>query len=108
MLRFPADPVSPQALQLVLLHDLDESESRINSCAIIMEHILSMRLCDNSPLRRNILVADACERICPPIGFKAPPATKVIVAPGSAAVHLSYSLKEKAREGIVIYTAPGL
>ena len=38
----------------------------------------------STPFRRNILVADACERIWPPIGLRAPPATKVIVAPGSA------------------------
>ncbi|TFL06062.1 hypothetical protein BDV98DRAFT_136911 [Pterulicium gracile] len=36
------------------------------------------------PLRRNILVADACERMWPPIGLRAPPATNVMVAPGSA------------------------
>jgi hypothetical protein len=36
------------------------------------------------PFRKNILVADACERICPPMGLSAPPATKVMVAPGSA------------------------
>ena len=36
------------------------------------------------PFRRNIRVADAWERIWPPMGFKAPPATNVIVAPGSA------------------------
>jgi hypothetical protein len=36
------------------------------------------------PLRRNIRVDEECDRICPPIGLRAPPATKVIVAPGSA------------------------
>ncbi|KIL71708.1 hypothetical protein M378DRAFT_155314 [Amanita muscaria Koide BX008] len=36
------------------------------------------------PLRRNILVADAWDRIWPPMGFSAPPATNVMVAPGSA------------------------
>lgn len=36
-------------------------------------------------MRRKILVADACDRMWPPIGFSAPPATNVIVAPGSAA-----------------------
>lgn len=36
------------------------------------------------PLRRNIRVAEAWDRMCPPIGLRAPPATKVIVAPGSA------------------------
>lgn len=35
-------------------------------------------------MRRKILVADACDRMWPPIGFSAPPATNVIVAPGSA------------------------
>ena len=37
-----------------------------------------------APFRRYIRVAEAWDRICPPIGFSAPPATKVIVAPGSA------------------------
>ena len=36
------------------------------------------------PLRRKILVADACDKMWPPIGFSAPPATNVMVAPGSA------------------------
>ncbi|KAF8841970.1 hypothetical protein BDN67DRAFT_473535 [Paxillus ammoniavirescens] len=39
---------------------------------------------DYIPLRRNIRVDEECDRICPPIGLRAPPATKVIVAPGSA------------------------
>jgi hypothetical protein len=29
-------------------------------------------------------VAEACDKMWPPIGLRAPPATKVIVAPGSA------------------------
>ena len=36
------------------------------------------------PLRKKTLVADACDKMWPPIGFSAPPATKVMVAPGSA------------------------
>jgi hypothetical protein len=36
------------------------------------------------PLRRKILVAEQWDRTWPPIGLRAPPATKVIVAPGSA------------------------
>lgn len=35
-------------------------------------------------MRKKILVADACDKMWPPIGFNAPPATNVMVAPGSA------------------------
>jgi len=38
----------------------------------------------SSPLRNAILVVDAWDRICPPMGFIAPPGAKLRVAPGSA------------------------
>lgn len=37
---------------------------------------------------------DACDRIWPPIGLSAPPATKVIVAPGSATIQTSYGERQ--------------
>jgi hypothetical protein len=61
-----------------------------------------VRMLDQSPLRRNILVADACERICPPIGLSAPPATKVIVAPGSAEVTQVSMESEQKDRGITL------
>ena len=52
--------------------------------------INDLNLCD-IPLRRKILVADACDKMWPPIGFSAPPATNVMVAPGSATHGVGFS-----------------
>lgn len=37
-------------------------------------------------------MAEAWDRICPPIGLRAPPATNVMVAPGSAVSRVSQRL----------------
>jgi hypothetical protein len=58
----------------------------------------------NAPLRRNMRVADACERMWPPMGFSAPPATNVMVAPGSASTMVSMGNEDAMRNA---YTALG-
>jgi hypothetical protein len=47
----------------------------------------------HKPFRRNNLVAEAWDKIWPPMGFSAPPATNVIVAPGSAVLRRDYMTK---------------
>lgn len=47
------------------------------------------------PFRKNMRVADACERICPPMGLRAPPATKVMVAPGSAMQNVNMGVRRE-------------
>jgi len=52
-------------------------------------------------------VADAWERICPPIGFKAPPATNVMVAPGSARESVNHDKERETMDG-GMHIAPDL
>jgi len=46
--------------------------------------------------------------MCPPIGFRAPPATNVMVAPGSAIKFKGLIVAEKETLGEALYIAPDL